>query len=136
MLAALSSCTMDQAKMKQESRDLLTRLNAIEDETSFEKRQKMLDELAALKLEDRSNEHAREVCLSAHVQLLRAEVEQATAKKQLEEADKGPGQPKLAPDGAKDVSAAIQRSNDALEEAQKTLPACEVSMQTLIARSR
>ncbi len=136
LLAAAGGCGADKAKEQAEARDLLTRLNAIEDDTSLATRKKALDALELLPLSSPANRAAREACHAAHVGLLKAETEQAVAKQTLDDADKGPVAARLPAGDAQGVSEAIARSNAALEEAQKHFPACEQAMQALIARAR
>jgi hypothetical protein len=140
--AGLSACNNGEAEARAEARDLLTRLNALEDETSLEKRKQQLDALELLSLKASDDRAARESCYAAHHGLWQAEVEQATAQQALDAAQKqaapgpGPVAPANAGERGKAASEAIERSNKALADAQKHFPACEQAMQGLIARAR
>lgn len=118
-----------------QARELVERINAIEDETSLAARKKALDALLLLPLTSGENRKARDACHAAHAGLFAAEAEQAMAKKALDDAQKGPSTAPLSADDGKRVAEAIERSNLALQAAQKHFPSCETAMQGLIARA-
>jgi hypothetical protein len=141
LCAALVGCGGDEAAARQEARELLAQVNAIEDDETLENRKKQLDALQLLPLRHGENRAARDACYAAHHGLWRAEVEQASAKVALDAAEKhgaAQGAPVARPavDPGVLAAEAIEKSNRALEDAQKHFPACETAMQRLIARAR
>jgi hypothetical protein len=135
ILTVCTACGGEAAK-REEGRQLVEALTRLQDVDTLAERQAQLDALAKVPLAAAENLRVRDLCVTAHRQLLKAEIEQAGAKRAMEAAlPKGGGQE--LPAAARDeISAAIGRSDAALAESKKTFPECQRGLQGLVAALR
>ena len=129
------ACTGDDGAREQ-GRQLLEALTALQDVESLSDRSRMLDELVKVPLANPEHAAVRQTCVEAHRQLLQAEIEQASAKQTMETASaKAAGGP-LPGEVAKEINAAISRSDAALAAAKQRFPECQRSIQGLMTKLR
>jgi hypothetical protein len=116
-----------EAESRAEARGLLERLNKLSANGSLADRQRALDAVEQFAVREPKHAQARDVCRSAHLQLLQAEAAQVSARKSLDEATRAavPGSAPLSAERGQAIAAELQRSNEALVAAQKAFPKCE-----------
>ena len=121
------ACACDrEAESRAEAKTLLEKLHALSGDGTLTQRQAALDALSHLQLESPEHARARDVCHSAHSQLLQAETAQVAARKTLEEVTRTaqPGTT-LSPERGAAIAAELERSNAALAAAKRGFPQCE-----------
>jgi hypothetical protein len=137
MLLGSSACNRE-AESRAEARGLLERLNKLSSKGSLTERKQALDALDAFDVRKPEHAHARDVCRSAHSQLLQAEAAQVSARKSLEEAtkDRPAGSPALSSERGLAIAAQLKQSTAALTAAQLEFPKCEQATLALAREAR
>lgn len=127
-----------ESESRAEARALLERLNKLTAKGSLTERQQALNALDGFNVQDPKHAEARDVCRSAHSQLLAAEAAQVSAKKALDEAAKArqAGSPPLSSERGLAIAAELNQSTAALTAAQKEFPKCEQATLALVRESR
>jgi hypothetical protein len=134
-LGLLAACD-DAAQTRADAKKLFELLSALQEERSLAVRESALTNLAALTLNEPAQRSARDACVRAHRELLRAEAEQTAARKALDEATQSGTTATLSPERAATIAKSLEQSNAALERAQAQFPPCEAAMQSLLAEAR
>jgi hypothetical protein len=136
LLGALA-CNRE-ADAREEARLLLDKLHALSGDGTLTQRKAALDALRALPLREAEHGHTRDLCHSAHLQLLEAEAAQVSARKALDEAAAGaqPGGMALSPERGQAIAAELERSNSALAASKKAFPECEQATIALTREAR
>jgi len=136
LLGALA-CNRE-ADVRAEAKLLLDKLHALSGEGTLTQRKAALDALRALPLHEAQYGHTRDLCHSAHLQLLEAEAAQLSARKALDEAVAAaqPGRAGLSPERGQAIAAELERSNAALAAAKKAFPECEQATLALTREAR
>jgi hypothetical protein len=119
-----------QSEERAEARDLLQRLNAVDDQHSLAERSAALDSLQRLRLVSADHVRTRDACHAAHLGLLRAETLQATARQALAKGSEPGGA--LSAHEATAITDDIAASNKALADAKARFPACESATRDLL----
>jgi hypothetical protein len=113
-------------------------LNKLSANGSLTERKQALDALEAFEIREPEHAQARDVCRSAHSQLLQAEAAQVSARKALEEAtkDRTPGSPPMSAERGLAIAAELKQSTGALTAAQLQFPKCEQATIALTREAR
>ena len=137
LLLGLLACNRE-ADARAEAKLLLDKLHALSGDGTLSERKAALDGLRALPLHEAEHGHTRDLCHSAHLQLLEAEVAQVAARKSLDEAAAAakPGGAGLSPERGQAIAAELERSNAALDAARKAFPVCEQATLVLTQEAR
>jgi hypothetical protein len=128
ILAAADQAGCDrEAESRAEARALLEKLNKLSANGTLAQRKQTIDALDQVTLRVPEHAHARDICRTAHLQLLQAEAAQVSARKSLEEATRTheAGGVPIPPERGKAIAAELQQSTDALATAQREFPKCE-----------
>jgi hypothetical protein len=136
LVAAVAGCNHE-ADARAEAKLLLDKLHALSGDGTLTQRKAALDALSALPLHEAEHGHTRDLCHSAHRQLLEAEAAQLSARKALDEAASAaqPGS-SLSPERGQAIAAELERSNAALMAAKKSFPECEQATLALTREAR
>lgn len=114
-----------------EKRELLTRIEAISIEATFEERRAQIAHLESLPLVTPEFEEVRSLCAKAHAALLQAEDAQGRVRAVLADPDVVP-----SADEQTQAVRALRDSSAALAEARELLPRCETKRNALRAPHR
>lgn len=138
LLLVCSSACNRESESRAEARGLLEKLNKLSANGTLTQRKQALDALDALDIREPQHVHARDVCRSAHGQLLQAETAQVSARKALEEAtkDRAPGSPPISSERGLAIAAELKQSTAALTAAQLQFPNCEEATIALTREAR
>jgi hypothetical protein len=137
VLACSAACNHDE-EARAEARGLLERLNKLSTKGTLTDRKQALDALDAFSIREPQHAQARDVCRSAHSQLLQAEAMQVSARKALDEAtkDRAPGSPPMSSERGLAIAADLKKSTAALASAQLQFPKCEQATIALTREAR
>lgn len=126
----LSAC---EDRARNEAMLFLTRYDALDLDAPLEERREAVSALRSLVLTNEDVVSARDACAEAYEAEIRAEDQHAQATAQLLEASGG-GADSVPTEAAARIEAAIQESQEAIEDTRRLFPRCEREARVLRAR--
>jgi hypothetical protein len=123
-LGFVSACDADRERHEQ-VQALLSAIEAVDPRMPAEKRAPQVQALRDLRLRDQRLDHTRDICVKVHEGLLTAEREQRLAIKALQAAAQRYPDGGLPPEQKAEITATIERSEQAHARALKGVPDCE-----------
>lgn len=113
----------------------LDRYESIDIDMASEDRRPLVLALSELAIADEEVQRARSTCVEAHEALLRAEDQQAEARRRLLEASAG-GAQEVPASAAREIETAIAASDTAIQSSRELFPRCQREVRALQARYR